>query len=112
MPRILCVQIDIPPPLQVRNPRPAAMYELGPLSQGTNYLAPQKNSSAQECECNTVMYRYQAYLVYVLRTSANLSHPACIWRALPVKTSPPSRGRFGATFVTKFMMLSTRSPSL
>ena len=112
MPGILCVQIDLPSLLQVRNPPPAAVYELGPLSQGTNYLAPQKNSSAQQCECNTVMYRYQVYLRYGLRTSANLSHPAYIWRALPVKTSPLSRGRSGASIVTKFMLLSTQKPSL
>ena len=73
MPGILCVQIDAPPPLLVHNSRPAAVYELGPLKQGTNYVTPQKNSSAQPCECNTVMYRYRAYFrACALRTSANL----------------------------------------
>lgn len=34
------------------------MYELGPLQTGTNYVTPQKNSTAQKCQCNTVMFRY------------------------------------------------------
>ncbi|KAF9647246.1 hypothetical protein BDM02DRAFT_3261818 [Thelephora ganbajun] len=33
-----------------------SVYELGPLQQGTNYVTPQRNSSAQKCQCNTVMY--------------------------------------------------------
>lgn len=66
MPGIQCVQIDIPPPRPVRNSRPTAVYELGPLNQSTNYLAPQLNSSSQKCECNTVMYRYGAYLTCTL----------------------------------------------
>ena len=37
-----------------------AVYELGPLGPGGNYVTPQKNSSAQKCECNTVMFRYMA----------------------------------------------------
>ena len=40
--------------------RSAAVYELGPLDNGTNYVTPQTNSSAQKCQCNTVMYRYEA----------------------------------------------------
>lgn len=41
------------------NSRSVAVYELGTLSQGTNYVAPQKNNNVtQGCQCNTVMYRY------------------------------------------------------
>ena len=65
--------IDVPPPLLAHNSRFAAVYELGPLKQGTNYVAPQRNSSGEPCECNTVMYRYRAYFrACALRTSANL----------------------------------------
>jgi hypothetical protein len=35
----------------------AAVYVLGPLQQGSNYVTPQKNSSSQKCQCNTVMFR-------------------------------------------------------
>lgn len=35
----------------------AAAYVLGPLASGTNYVTPQKNSSSQKCQCNTVMFR-------------------------------------------------------
>ena len=44
------------------NSRFAAVFELGPLMQGTKYTAPQMNSSAQKCECNTVMFRYMINL--------------------------------------------------
>jgi len=40
------------------------VYELGPLQPGTNYVTPQKNSTAQKCQCNTVMYRYAVGLDY------------------------------------------------
>ena len=43
-----------------RGSRSAGVYELGPLAQGTNYVAPQTNTSEQSCQCNTVMYRYRA----------------------------------------------------
>ena len=33
-------------------------YTVGPLKQGMRYAIPQRNSSAQECKCNTVIYRY------------------------------------------------------
>lgn len=33
-----------------------SVYVLGPLSQGTNYVSPQKNSSSKKCQCNTVQY--------------------------------------------------------
>ena len=72
MPGIQCVQIDIPPPRQVRNSRPTAWFTLGPLASGQNYQAPQLNSSSQKCECNTVMYRYRAYFTCTPQMSANL----------------------------------------
>lgn len=46
------------PRFRFNNSRPAAVYELGPLASGTNYVAPPANSSSQKCECNTVMFRY------------------------------------------------------
>ncbi|KAF9791938.1 hypothetical protein BJ322DRAFT_1026287 [Thelephora terrestris] len=33
-----------------------SVYVLGPLAQGTNYVTPQKNSTAEKCQCNTVMF--------------------------------------------------------
>lgn len=47
-------------PTSVAHSLSTAVFFLGPISQGTNYLTPQRNSSAQKCECNTVMYRYLA----------------------------------------------------
>lgn len=35
-----------------------AEYDLPQLAQGSNYVAPVKNATANICDCNTVMYRY------------------------------------------------------
>ena len=45
-----------------KDSRSTAAYVLGPLGQGENYVTPQRDSTAQECECNTVMFRYMANL--------------------------------------------------
>lgn len=42
--------------------RSTGAYAVGPLEQGTHYITPQRYTSAQGCECNTVMYRYTANL--------------------------------------------------
>ena len=46
------------PSVYFSNSRSVAVYELGPLQTGTNYVTPQRNSTAQKCQCNTVMFRY------------------------------------------------------
>ncbi|KAF9647069.1 hypothetical protein BDM02DRAFT_2823162 [Thelephora ganbajun] len=38
-----------------------SVYELGPLSEGTNYVTPQKSDTAQKkCGCNTIIYSLYA----------------------------------------------------
>ena len=55
-----------------------AVYFLGPISQDSYYLSPQRNSSSLKCECNTVMYRYStnpcAYLPAANRRVAQFDY--------------------------------------
>ena len=53
---------ELPLHFHLSNSLSPAVYELGPLQQRSNYITPQRNSSAQKCECNTVMFRYMADL--------------------------------------------------
>ena len=44
--------------LHFSNSQSPALFTLPPLEQGENYPTPQKSDSAQECNCNIVVYRY------------------------------------------------------
>jgi hypothetical protein len=44
------------------NLRHTDAYTMGHLEQGMRYAIPQRNTSAQRCKCNTVIYRYTANL--------------------------------------------------
>ena len=62
MSRILCV-VNPPTPKKLSTHRclQTAIYELGPLSNGSNYVTPQKNDTDQKkCGCNTIIYSLYA----------------------------------------------------
>ena len=94
------------------NVRSTAAYDLSPMEQGINYVAPRANDTgAQKCECDTVMFRYVTILPHSLSKHRLLSCVACIRRALDVKVLPPSHGHPGAGLVSKSGSLSYLSLS-
>lgn len=75
MSRLLCVVNPPPsPPTRLATYRylQTAVYELGPLADGTNYVTPQKDDEAQKkCGCNTIIYSlYTACSVCQRNTTA------------------------------------------
>lgn len=95
------------PKFHVNDSRSTGLFELFPLEQGGSYDRPEMNTPAQGCECNTVIYRYMLNFPAYPEDALIVEVCSSLWHVLLVKTSPPSHGPSGRSFVTGFISLST-----